>query len=204
MWALTVLSYDSDFSKKKSQKTIWLIEMHRMLLQALKDRLQAEEASLENKVSIALYFENLKRLPEKTKKLIVGETRLPRLKAPHPTKASPIHKLISIELRRKFTENKKDFIVVDEESGLESEILPMNITIKEGTENRIVAFIEIEGPYKFVTTEDGQRVSHRRDQLKEELYKFNHPGVPLLRIDLLYNRRIEDYVEELYEKVAIQ
>jgi hypothetical protein len=31
MWALTVLSFDSDLSKN-NQKTIWLIEMHRMLL----------------------------------------------------------------------------------------------------------------------------------------------------------------------------
>jgi hypothetical protein len=204
MWALTVLSFDSDLSKKKSQKTVWLLEMHRMVLQALKDRLQAEEASLENKVSIALYFENLKRLSEKTRKTILGEIRLRGLKAPLPTKVSPIHKLISTELRRKFTENKKDFIVVDEESGLDSEILPMDITIKDGTGNKIIAFIEIDGCYHFITREDGQRISHRRDQLREELYKFNHPGVPLLRIDLLDKRPYERYVEELYEKITMK
>jgi hypothetical protein len=106
-------------------------------------------------------------------------------------------------LRRKFTENKSDFIVVDEESRLDSEILPMDITIKEGVENKIIAFIEIDGPDHCVTREDGQRVSHRRDQLREELYKFNHPGVPLFRIDLLDKRRTETYVEE-YEKITME
>jgi hypothetical protein len=80
-----------------------------------------------------------------------------------------------------------------------ADILPMDITIKEGAENKIIAFIEIDGPDHFVTREDGQRVSHRRDQLREELYKFNHPGVPLLRID---QRPYERYVEELYEKLV--
>jgi endo-alpha-1,4-polygalactosaminidase (GH114 family) len=126
----------------------------------------------------------------------------PRVKAPLPTVASPTHRLISEGLRRKFTENKKDFIVVDEESGLDSEILPMDITIKEGSGNKIIAFIEIDGADHFITREDGQRVSHRRDQLREELYKFNRPRIPLLRIDLLDNRPKERCVEELYEKIT--
>jgi hypothetical protein len=83
-----------------------------------------------------------------------------------------------------------------------SGILPMDITIKERVENGIIEFIEIDGPDHFITREDGQRVSKRQDQLREELYKFNHPGVPLLRIDLLDNRPYERYVEELYEKLT--
>jgi hypothetical protein len=43
-------SYDSDLSKKNDQKAIWLLEMHRMFLQSLKDRLQTEEASLTRKI----------------------------------------------------------------------------------------------------------------------------------------------------------
>jgi hypothetical protein len=202
MWALTVLSFDSDLSKK-NQKTGWLIEMHRMLLQALLNRLKTEKASVEQKDSIALYFENLKRLPENAKKAILGEMPFPRVRASRSTAASPSHQRISEGLRRKFTENKKDFIIVDEESGLDSGILPMDITIKEGVENKIIAFIEIDGPDHFVAREDGQRVAHRRDQLREELYKFNHPGVPLLRIDLLDNRPYERYVEELFEKITM-
>jgi hypothetical protein len=204
MWALTVLSFDSDLSKK-SQKTDWLIEMHRMLLQALRNQFRiTKDTPIEERRSIALYFENLKRLPEKAQKFILGEMSLPRAKAPRPSAASLSHQRISERLRRKFTENNKDFIVVDEESGLDSGILPMDITIKEGVENKIIAFIEIDGPDHFVTREDGQRVSHRGDQLREELYKFNHPGVPLLRIDLLDQRPYDQYANELFEKITMK
>jgi hypothetical protein len=204
MWALTLLSYDCDLSKN-NLKTLWLIEMHRMLFQALKNQfIIKKDSPIEEKGSIAQYFENLKRLSEKTQKIILGDMPFPRVKAPQPTRVSPTHRLISEGLRRKFTENNKDFIVVDEESGLDSEILPMDITLRHGVENRIIAFIEIDGPDHFITTEDGQRVSHRRDQLKEELYKFNHPGVPLLRIDLLDKRPYERYVEELYKKITVK
>jgi hypothetical protein len=175
-----------------------------MLLQALKNQFRiTKETSVEQRVAIALYFENLKRLPENAKKAILGDMPFPRVKAPRPSEVSPSHQRISEGLRRQFTENKKDFIIVDEESGLDSEILPMDITIKEGVENKIIAFIEIDGPDHFITREDGQRVAHRRDQLKEELYKFNHPGVPLLRIDLLDKRRNEEHAEELYEKITM-
>jgi hypothetical protein len=201
MWALTVLSFDSDLSQN-NQKTIWLIEMHRMLLQALKNQFIKKDAVPEDNGSISLYFENLKRLPESTKKAILGDMPFPRATAPQPSEVSSSHQRISEGLRRKFTENRKDFIVVDEESGFDSGILPMDITIKEGVENKIIAFIEIDGPDHFITREDGQRVAHRGDQLKEELYKFNHPGVPLLRIDLLDQRPYEGYVKELYEKLA--
>jgi hypothetical protein len=78
----------------------------------------------------------------------------------------------------------------------------MDLTIKEGTESRTIAFIEVDGCYHFITTEDGQRISKRGDQSREELYKFNHPGVPLLRIDLLDNRPCERYVEELFEEMV--
>jgi hypothetical protein len=202
MWALTVLSFDSDLSRY-NQKTTWLIEMHQMLLQALTNQFKAEEATEEENDSIALYFEHLARLPEKTRETILGEMPLPKVKSMRSSQASPSNKRISEGLRRKFTENKKDFIIVDEESGLDSGILPMDITIKEGVENRIIAFIELDGPDHFVTREDGQRVAHRRDQLKEELYKFNHPRIPLLRIDLLDNRPYERHVEELYEKITV-
>jgi hypothetical protein len=200
MRALTVLSYDCDLAKN-SQKTDWLIEMNRMLLQAWKNQSNAGEENVVEQRAMALYFENLKRLLEKTKKPTSGDIPFPQVKAPHPTSSSPTHRLISKGLRRKFTENNKDFIIVDEESGLDSGILPMDITIKEGVENKIIAFIEIDGPDHFITREDGQRVSRRFDQLREELYKFNHPGVPLLRIDVLDNRRKEEHAEELYEKV---
>jgi hypothetical protein len=204
LWALTVLSYDSDLSKK-NQKTIWLIEMHRMLFQALKNQfIVTNDTPIEEKDSIALYFENLRRLPGNTKKAILGDMPFPRVKASQPSEVSSSHQRISEGLRRKFTENNKDFIVADDESGLDSGILPIDITIKEGVENRMIAFIEIDGPDHFITREDGQRVAHRRDQLREELYKFNHPGVPLLRIDLLDNRRKEEYLEELYEKVTME
>jgi hypothetical protein len=57
MRALTILSYDSDLSKN-DQKTIWLIEMHRMLIQQLKHRLSVQEAnSVGVKGAVALYFE---------------------------------------------------------------------------------------------------------------------------------------------------
>jgi hypothetical protein len=176
--------------------------MHRLLIQAVRYQFKANKATVEAKSAVALYFENLKRgLPEETQKTILGEMRLLRVKAGQPSEPSPSHKGISEGLRRLFTENKKDFVVVDEESGLDSEILPMDITIKDGTGKRIIAFIEIDGPYHFINLEDGQRIARRQDQLKEELYKFNHPGIPLLRIDLMSHRRSEEYIEELYEKV---
>jgi hypothetical protein len=201
MWALTILSYDSDLLKN-CQKTVWLIEMHRMLVQAYKNQFRAEEAKPQQKGGVAFYFENLKRLSEETRKTILGEMSLPRLKAVDPSQPSPAHQIISERLRRLFAEKKKDFIVVDEKSGLDSEILPMDITIKVGTRNRIIAFIELDGLYHFITREeDGRRIARRQDQLKEELYKFNHPGIPLLRVDLMTGRRYEEYAEALYKRI---
>jgi hypothetical protein len=150
MYALTILSYDSDLSKN-DQKMTWLIEMHRMLLKAMKDRFEPDLATVESKDSVALYFENLKRLPDETRKTILGELSLPRVKAKEPSEPSHTHQRISALMRRTFAENKKDFIVVDEESGLKSGILPMDITIKDGTGKRIISFIEIDGPSHFFT-----------------------------------------------------
>jgi hypothetical protein len=203
MWALTILSYDSDLSKN-NKKTAWLIEMHRVLVQAVQYQFKAKKAKDEEKDAVAFYFENLKRLSEETKRTILGEMGLPRVKAVSSTKASHSHQVISEGLKRKFAENNKDFIVIDEESGLESGILPMDITIKDASGKRIIAFIEIDGPDHFLTREDGQRVPQRRDQLREELYKFNHPGIPLLRIDLMRRRGYEEYSEELYEKIMMK
>jgi hypothetical protein len=205
MWALTVLSYDRDLSlSREKRKSLWLIEMHKMLLEALKNQFKAEEATEEENDSIALYFENLARLPKETRETILGEMPVPKVKgAMRSSQASPSDQRISEGLRRKFTENKKDFIVVDEESGLDSEILPMNITIKDGTGNKIIAFIEIDGADHFIIGAEGQRILKRGDELREDLYKFNHPGIPLLRIDLLDKRQIEDYVEELYQKITV-
>jgi hypothetical protein len=201
MYALTILSYDSNISKN-DQKTVWLIEMHQILIQALITLFKVTEATFEQRVVIALYFENLKRLPEDIQKTILGTMVVPRVEARKSSKASHFKK-ISEGLRRKFSENKKDFIVVDEESGLESEILPMDITIKDGTGKRIIAFIDFESPYHLMTRPDGQIFRKRRYQLKAELYKFNHPGVPVMRIDLVESKqRHEEYVEELYQKIS--
>jgi hypothetical protein len=201
MWAFTIFSYDSDLSKN-DQKTVWLMEMHEMLIQALTTLFKVTEASLQQRVGIALYFENLQRLPEDIKKTIAGEMSLPRVEARKSSKISRVHKRISEGLKRMFAKNKKDFIVVDEESGLGSGILPMGITIKDGTGKRIIAFVEIDGPNHYITLEDGRVARKRRDQLKEELYKFNHPGVPLMRVDLAEGKRKEKNVtENIYGKI---
>jgi hypothetical protein len=197
MYALTILSFDSDLLKN-DQKAIWLIEMHRILLQAAKSQFRGEEVPFEEKRALALYFENLKLLPEETKKLILGKMGLPTVR---PSTASHAHQRISEELRNKLAEDKKDFIVIDKESGLETGILPIDITIKDGTGKRIISFIELDAPDHFITLEDGQRIPKRLYQLREELYKFNHPGIPLLRIDLLDKRPYEEYAEELYGKL---
>jgi hypothetical protein len=203
MYALTILTYDSDFSEK-NRKTDWLLEMHRMLLQGLQTQFGATQPPIEIEISaVALYFENLNRLPEETKKSILGRKRLQSFKAYKPSGASHYHQIISEGLRSKLAANKKDFIVVDEVSGLDSEILPIDITIKDKTGKRIIAFIEIDGLQHFITTEDGQKIPRRRDQLKEELYKFNHPRIRLLRINLLDQRPYSEYVEELYEKIVV-
>jgi hypothetical protein len=202
MYALSILSFDSNLSKN-DEKAAWLIEMHRMLFQAYKDQFKADKANSDQKSDVALYFETVKRLPEEMKKDLFGEMSLPRVNAFGLYRPYTYLKKISELLRRKFSVNESDFIVVTLESGLESEILPMNITIKDGTGKRIIGFIEIDGPSHFITVEDGQEVLKRRNQLKEELYKFNHPGMPLMRIDLSDKRRYEEYADELYEKVTI-
>jgi hypothetical protein len=201
MYALTILSFDSDFSKN-DQKMVWLIEMHEILLQALITLFNITEATFEQRVGIALYFENLKRLPDHLKKTILGEMGVPQVETSKSPKISRVHRQISEGLKRKFWENRKDFIVVDGESGLDSGILPMEITIKDGTGKRI-AFVEIDGPNHYITLEDGQVARKRRDQLKEELYKFNQPGVPLMRIDLAESKRQDKKVtENIYQKIS--
>jgi hypothetical protein len=138
-------------------------------------------------------------MPEETQKAILGEMSLPRVKAKQPSGSSKAHQSFTRRLRKKFAKNKKDFIVVDEESGLDSGILPkkMDITIKDAT--GIISFIEIDGPYHFVTLADGKKILTRKDQLREELYKFNHPGVPLMRINLREQQRFRELVISICE-----
>jgi hypothetical protein len=200
MYALTMLSFDSNISKN-DQKTVWLIEMHRMLVQSLITLFKRDKAKIDQKKAVALYFENLKRSSEEIKKSILRELHFPRVKVFESSNVSPSHQSISEELRRKFAKNKKDFIVVDEESGLESKVLPMDITIKDGTGKRILAFIEIEGHSRLIARPDGQFFRKRRYQLREELYKFNHPGMPVILISPLDKRRNNERAEELYSKV---
>jgi hypothetical protein len=203
MFALTILSYDSDLSEK-NQKTLWLLAMHRMLFQAWQTQFGASQLPIEAEIgAVALYFENLKRLSEETKKSILGKKKIQPMKAFQPSGISPSHQIISEGLRSKFVANKKSFLVIDEVSGLDSEILPIDITIKDKTGKRIIAFIEIDGLKHFITTEDGQKIGRRRDQLKEALYKFNHPRIRLLRINLFDQRPFSEYVEELYEKIVV-
>jgi hypothetical protein len=202
MRSLSIFSFDSDLSKN-DQKAIWLIEAHRMLFHAYKNQFKVDEANIEEKSAVALYFENLKRLPEEMKKEILGEMSLPQVIAFRSSNPFLYHQKLSDFLRRKFTENENDFIVGTRESGLESGILPMDFTIKDATGKRIIAFIELDGPSHFITREDGQRIPKRLVQLREELYKFNHPGLPCMRIDLLDKRPYKEYADELYEKVTI-
>jgi hypothetical protein len=86
-----------------------------MLLQALRNQFRiTKDTPVEERDSIALYFENLRRLPENAKKAILGDMPFPRVQAPQPSEVSSSHHRISEALRRKFTEHNKDFIVVDE------------------------------------------------------------------------------------------
>src|SRR5689334_18780763 len=99
MYALTLLSYDIDYSKK-SEKTDWLIEMNQLLFRALKNEFKPKQATIEEKDQVAVFFENLRRLPEEEKKSILGEMNFPKVKSIQPSEPSYWHEEISKQLRR--------------------------------------------------------------------------------------------------------
>jgi hypothetical protein len=209
MYALTVLSFDSDLSKD-DKKTLLLLEMHRTLIQELAKQVDPMGANVGESLAVALYFENLKRFPA-VHKTILGGKNFPAVMARElAPEVSPFQQKIFDGLKRKFAANKnnnENFVVVEGRSALASGILPMSITVKSkpgsGSSNSIKAFIAIDDEDHFTTNADGRRVRNRLDLLKEVLYKFNHPKTQFWRIDATGNRRPEELVEELYRKINV-
>jgi hypothetical protein len=183
MFALTMISFNQDLSKK-TVKSELLLEMHALLFRIFQERFREKETSLENISQVAIYFENLKTLPKQQKNRITGKiviipSFLDRQLATLPSKD---HSEISKELGIVLQEENINFQIIDEFQGLESRLFPMDIALMDNKKN-IKGFVEVNGPHHYIVTKEGKRISRRVDELKKKLYQFHYPGVPLFAIE---------------------
>jgi hypothetical protein len=200
MFALTMISFDCDFSKR-SVKSEVLLEMHALLFRIFQERFRDEEAKLENISQFAIYFENLKTLSVEQKNRITGgkgiiPSFIDRRAAHLPSKD---HSEISKELGRVLQEENLNFQIIDEFQGLESRSFPMDIALMDSNKN-IKGFVEVNGPHHYIRTKEEKIILRREDELKKKLYQFHYPGVPLLAIDLVGEKK-SVFMKELKEWV---
>jgi hypothetical protein len=184
MFALTVISFDQDLSKK-TVKSELLLALHALLFRIFQERFRYKEASLEAISQFAIYFENLKTLPEQQKNRITGgnvviPSFIDQQELGLPSKD---HSEISKELGKVLQEENIQFQIIDEFQGLESRWFPVDIALMDSNKN-IKGFVEVNGPHHYIVTKGGKRILRRDDELKKKLYQFHYPGVPLLAIDL--------------------
>jgi hypothetical protein len=184
MFALTMISFDQDLSKKSVKSELWL-EIHTIFFRIFQERFREEEAKLEDISQFAIYFENLKTLSANQKNRITGgnvvlPSFIDRREVALPSK---VHSEISKELDRVLQEENLNFQIIDEFQGLESRSFPIDIALMDSNKN-IKGFVEVNGPHHYIRTKEGKRIPKREDELKKKLYQFHYPGVPLLAIDL--------------------
>jgi hypothetical protein len=203
MFALTMISFDHDLSKK-SVKSELLLEMHAMLFRIFQERFRDEEAKLKDISQLAIYFENLKTLSAEQKNRITGgkgiiPSFIDRQELGIPSKG---HSEISKELVRVLQEENLNFQIIDEFEGLESRSFPMDIALMDNNKN-IKGFVEVNGPHHYIRTKEGRRIHKRDDELKKKLYQFHYPGVPLFAIDLrgekksVFMKELKNWVKRL-------
>jgi hypothetical protein len=204
MFALTMISFDHDLSKKSVKSELWL-EIHTIFFRIFQERFREEEAKLEEISQFAIYFENMKTLSVEQKNRITGgKGIIPSFidRQQEGEVPSKDHSEISKELGRVLQEENLNFQIIDEFQGLESRSFPMDIALMDSNKN-IKGFVEVNGPHHYIRTKEEKRILRRDDELKKKLYQFHYPGVPLLAIDLrgekksVFMKELKNWVKRL-------
>jgi hypothetical protein len=219
-----MLSFDFDLSRQNSdQKTQTikraeeLIEIQRILLEMHSEFFGTENLSLEKKRQFAIYFEYLKTLPEELQERIISSSssssssggvdlRTALLDYTLPRQESTVpkdHQQILEELQRivKVERVSRRIILEDEFRGLETGVFPMQLAVKDKKRGTILLFIELEGEMFNTALSTETTIEEKREhELKEKLYQFHYPGVPLKRIQLSF-RPVKDFANEILEDI---
>jgi hypothetical protein len=97
-----------------------------------------------------------------------------------------------------------ELVVEDEFHGLQSEVFPVDIAVKDKKSGKIVLFVELVGQrFHYIKGIEGKQLLKRRNELKAKLYEFHYPGVPLKEILLDGKRSNEENAKELREIIDL-
>jgi hypothetical protein len=205
-YAMTLLSFDYDLSNT-SRKTEILFEIHRYLWD-IHTRLEGTFAlSHEINHKLSMYFEYLSILPEEQRKKITGEGELPLYICGDGNKHSKLQQTISEDLKNFLVSEgigKKlsELMIDDHFHGLKSRIFPIDMAVKDKSTAEILLFLVLGSERnRYMKRAGGEIRLIRKQLLKEKLYSYHFPSVPLKRIVLNKNRSSNSYIQEILQTI---
>jgi hypothetical protein len=212
-----------DKTKHTMKRAEALMEIQTILLEMYSELFGTVSFSLEKKRQLAIYFEYLNTLPEELQERMISNSNsgvdprttlpdytLPRLSTVPKDEQQIFEELQTIlKIQERQGEDQQgrffsDRIILENEfRGLKTGVFPMKLAVKDRKTGKILLFIELEGEIFNTKSETGEGTTaikeKRENELKEKLYKFQYPRVPLKRIQLAF-RPVKDIAKEILEE----
>lgn len=171
----TFLKKNTSKKEEDKMKLALLWRIHKILIETF---ISIDKATyeMENYDQFAIYFEFLKVAPggKELVNEIIGYMPCPS--GPMASLPSRMHSYVAQVMLSKLNFHSKDFSVFNEFLGTGG-VFPIDSAIYY--QDELVAFVEIDGEFHYKQLSQQLR---RKDRLKEFLYRFHFPHVPLYRM----------------------
>ena len=178
MYALALLTFDFDATldgnKKEHEEVLWII--HNAVVRAYRDADPTLFAT-EHFDQFAIYFEMMKTLPRGKQLVEQVLGCIPNSSGPAGHVPSRMHAVTVTTMIEFLQQNESpEYNCFHEFSGLGG-VFPVDSAVYFG--NTLVALVEVDGERHYKQNWEQLR---RKDQLKEHLYRFHYPGIPMYRL----------------------
>jgi hypothetical protein len=164
--------------KHEKHEALW--RMHSRILEVFKST-KLRDNECETFDQFAIYMELMRTLPE-GRALVSrlwpgeGEAAAACPSGPSATIPSRMHAQTVHAMMDELLALSPNFSCVNEFNGLQG-VFPVDCAVY--CRDALVAFVEVDGEFHYKDL--GQHL-RRKDRLKEHIYRFHYPGVPLFRI----------------------
>jgi hypothetical protein len=182
------------------KKLEYLMEIYQTLYDRFKE-MNLEEASLEDLSRLAIAFEYMKRFPPVFQKKILGsDESFPSIVYNKDIPLSPQQQNLSQQIE-KFLESspKGESLKMDRFQGIENQLFPGDVLLKDKITNKIKAAIIIAEDSHYSRRLDEKIVLKRDAKLKTRLFSYRYPKVPWMRVEL----EKEESVKKLFEWISL-
>ena len=205
MYSLSLMTFDFDpppeggsgsfyvqNEEERATSNTLLWELHDIILKQY-CLVKPPDYSKENYDQFAMYFEMMSVVPQGVErmKLLFGEDNQgtpesdgisacysgPAGTIPSRLHANTVESMIKfLQKKAKVDKTGRKFTLFNEYSGLKG-VFPVDAAVYDG--DKLLAFVEIDGESHYKQFNQKLR---RKDKLKEFLYRFHYPSIPLYRI----------------------